>query len=132
MNMIFNFIITIFVKAFGIVYKWLDQYLIAYLLNFVKGFEFVIIIMSMILFLVISVFLTIRHLKRLPKYYVIEIVDGYGKKTTIDDLRVIFVTYDAAESYARFYRDIYKEQYKFRVIGLKDQRILSENKRNNY
>jgi len=86
----------------------------------------------MILFLVISVFLTIRHLKRLPKYYVIEIVDGYGKKTTIDDLRVIFVTYDAAESYARFYRDIYKEQYKFRVIGLKDQRIISGNKRNNY
>jgi len=130
--MIFNFIITIFVKAFGIVYKWLDQHLIAYLLNFAKGFEFAIIIMSMILFLVINVFLTIRHLKRLPKYYVIEIVDGYSKKTTIDDLRVIFVTYDAAESYARFYRDIYKEQYKFRVIGLKDQRILSENKRNNY
>ena len=130
MNMIFNFIITIFVKAFGIVYKWLDQYLIAYLLNFVKGFEFAIIIMSMILFLVISVFLTIRHLKRLPKYYVIEIVDAYGKKTTIDDLRIIFVTYDAAESYARFYRDIYKEQYKFRVIGLKDTRIVSENKRN--
>jgi len=128
--MIFNFIITIFVKAFGIVYKWLDQYLIAYLLNFVKGFEFAIIIMSMILFLVISVFLTIRHLKRLPKYYVIEIVDAYGKKTTIDDLRIIFVTYDAAESYARFYRDIYKEQYKFRVIGLKDMRIVSENKRN--
>jgi hypothetical protein len=128
--MIFNFIITIIVKAFAIVYRWLDQYLIAYLLNFVKGFEFAIIIMSMILFLVISVFLTIRHLKRLPKYYVIEIVDAYGKKTTIDDLRIIFVTYDAAESYVRFYRDTYKEQYKFRVIGLKDKRIVSENKRN--
>ncbi|MGC2426214.1 MAG: hypothetical protein WA421_04205 [Nitrososphaeraceae archaeon] len=126
--MIFNFIITIIVKAFAIVYRWLDQYLIAYLLNFVKGFEFAIIIMSMILFLLISVFLTIRHLKKLPKYYIIEIVDAYGKKTTIDDLRLIFATYDAAESYARFYRDIYKEQYKFRVIGLKDERIVNENR----
>ena len=126
--MIFNFIITIIVKAFGIVYRWLDQYLIAYLLNFVKGFEFAIIIMSMILFLLISVFLTIRHLKKLPKYYIIEIVDAYGKKTTIDDLRLIFATYDAAESYARFYRDIYKEQYKFRVIGLKEERIVNENR----
>jgi hypothetical protein len=82
----------------------------------------------MILFLLISVFLTIRHLKKLPKYYIIEIVDAYGKKTTIDDLRLIFATYDAAESYARFYRDIYKEQYKFRVIGLKDERIVNENR----
>lgn len=82
----------------------------------------------MILFLLISVFLTIRHLKKLPKYYIIEIVDAYGKKTTIDDLRLIFATYDAAESYARFYHDIYKELYKFRVIGLKDERIVNENR----
>jgi hypothetical protein len=35
-------------------------------------------------------------------------------------LRQIFSTYDAAESYARFYQDIYKDQYKFRVSGIKE------------
>ena len=32
----------------------------------------------------------------------------------------VFATYDVAEGYARFYHDIYGEQYKFRVVGLKD------------
>ena len=52
--------------------------------------------------------------------YVIEIVDIYGKKATVGDLKVVFRTYDAAESYARFYREIYNEQYKFKVVGLKE------------
>ena len=60
------------------------------------------------------------HLRKLPKYYAIEIVDQYGNKTAVEGLRVIFTTYDAAESYARFYRDIYKDQYTFRVTGIKE------------
>ena len=54
------------------------------------------------------------------KCYAIEIVDHYGNKTAVEGLRVIFTTYDAAESYARFYRDIYKDQYNFRVTGIKE------------
>jgi len=115
--MFFNFIITMIVRTFGIIYKWLDQYLIIYLANFAKSFEFAIVIISAIIFLLISLFLTIRYLKQLPKYYLIEIADIYGKKATVEDL-IIIRTYDAAESYARFYREIYKEQYKFRVVGL--------------
>jgi hypothetical protein len=118
--MMFEFIITLFAKVFGIVYKWLDHNLVAYFLNFAKGFEFAIIIIAAILFLLFNVFLIIKHLKKLPKYYVIEIVDIYGNKTTVESLRLIFTTYDAAESYARFYQDIYKEQYKFRVTGLEE------------
>jgi hypothetical protein len=114
-----NFIITIFVRTFGIIYKWLDQYIIIYLVNFAKIFEFAIVITAAIIFLLISLFLTIRYLKQLPKYYVIEIADIYGKKATVEDLKVVFRTYDAAESYARFYREIYKEGYKFSVVGLK-------------
>ncbi|HZC49442.1 MAG TPA: hypothetical protein VE244_10315 [Nitrososphaeraceae archaeon] len=53
----------------------------------------------------------------MPKSYVVEILDLYGKKTSIDSLRQVFATYDAAESYARFYREIYGKQYKFRVVG---------------
>lgn len=117
--MFFNFIVIIFVRTFGIIHRWLDQYLIIYLVNFAKSFEFVIVVIAAIIFLLISLFLTIRYLKQLPKYYVIEIADIYGKKATVEDLKVVFRTYDAAESYARFYREIYNEQYKFSVVGLK-------------
>ena len=89
-----NFIITIFVRTFSIIYKWLDQYIIIYLVNFAKSFEFAIIIIAAIIFLLISLFLTIRYLKQLPKYYVIEIADIYGKKGTVEDLKVVFRTYD--------------------------------------
>jgi hypothetical protein len=119
--MLFNFIITIFVRIFGIIYKWLDEYLIIHLVNFAKGFEFAIVIVAAIIFLLISLFLTIRYLKQLPNYYIIEIADIYGRKSTVEDLKVVFRSCDAAESYARFYREIYKEQYKFRVVGLKEQ-----------
>ena len=60
---------------------------------------------------------TLRNVKKLPKSYVIEILDLYDKKTCIDNLRQVFATYDAAESYARFYRELYGKQYKFRVVG---------------
>jgi hypothetical protein len=73
----------------------------------------VIIITAVLSFLLFNLFLTMRHLRKLPKYYAIEIVDHYGNKTVVEGLRVIFTTYDAAESYARFYRHIYKDQYNF-------------------
>jgi hypothetical protein len=44
--MIFELIITIFAKIFAITYKWLDHHLIVYILNFVKGFESVIIVIA--------------------------------------------------------------------------------------
>ena len=116
----FEFIITLFAKVFGITYKWLDHHLVAYLLNLAKGFELVIIVIAVISFLLFNLFLTMVHLRKLPKYYVIEIVDAYGNKTAVEGLRLIFATYDVAESYARFYQDIYKDQYKFRVTGLKE------------
>jgi len=85
--MLFNFIITIFVRIFGIIYKWLDEYLIIHLVNFAKGFEFAIVIVAAIIFLLISLFLTIRYLKQLPNYYIIEIADIYGRKSTVEDLK---------------------------------------------
>jgi CBS domain containing-hemolysin-like protein len=120
MIMLFEFVITIFVKVFIITYKWLHDNLIAYLLNLAKGFELVIIVIAVISFLLFNLFLTMVHLRKLPKYYAIQIVDAYGNKTAVKGLRVIFTTYDVAESYARFYQDIYKDQYKFRVTGLKE------------
>jgi hypothetical protein len=112
--------VIIFAKVFGIVYRWLHDYLVIYIVNFAKGFEMAIIVIAVISFLLLNLFLTIRYLKKLPKYYVIEIVDVYGNKTAIEGLRQIFANHDVAASYAQFYQDIYKDQYKFRVIGLRE------------
>jgi hypothetical protein len=115
-----NFVISVFVRTLVIMYKWLDQYLIIHVANFVKSFEFAIVIVAAVTFLLISLFFTIRFLKRLPKSYTIEIDDIFGKKTIVEDLKVVFRTYDVAQSYASYYSEIYKNQYKFRVVGLKE------------
>ena len=75
-----NFVISVFVRTLVIVYKWLDQYLIIHVENFVKSFEFAIVIIAAVTFLLISLFFTIRFLKRLPKSYTIEIADILAKK----------------------------------------------------
>ena len=108
---------TKLIVVFNIVYTCLNQNLITHVINFVRGFESAIIVIAAILFLLISIAITLRNVKKLPKSYVVEILDLYGKKTSIDSLRQVFATYDAAESYARFYREIYGKQYKFKVVG---------------
>src|ERR687898_1282962 len=108
---------TKLIVVFNIASTCLNQNLITHVINFVKGFESAIIVIAAILFLLISIAITLRNVKKLPKSYVIEILDLYGRKTSIDSLRQVFATYDAAESYARFYREIYSKQYKFRVVG---------------
>ena len=108
---------TKLIVVFNIVYTCLNQNLITHVINFIRGFESAIIVIAAILFLLISIAITLRNVKKLPKSYVIEILDLYDKKTCIDNLRQVFATYDAAESYARFYRELYGKQYKFRVVG---------------
>lgn len=108
---------TKLIVVFNIIYTCLNQNLITHVINFVRGFESAIIVIAAILFLLISIAITLRNVKKLPKSYVVEILDLYGKTTCIDSLRQVFATYDAAESYARFYREIYGKQYKFRVVG---------------
>ena len=117
--LLFEFVVTTLVKVFTIAYKWLQDNLVASLFNLAKGFELVIIVAAITSFLLLNLFLTIKYLKKLPKYYTVEIIDVYGNKTAIEGLRQIFATYDVAESYARFYQDIYKNQYRFRVTGIR-------------
>jgi len=118
--MIFNIIMSLFGRLFADSYKVLDQYLVSNFLAFIKGFEIAIFMTIAIIFLLITVAMAIRQLKRLPKFYLIEVVDLDGRKTTVDDLRQIFSTYEAAESYARFYRKMYDRQYTFKVIGRRE------------
>jgi hypothetical protein len=116
--MIFNIIISAADKALTIAFRWLDQNLISNFLSFIKGFEFAIIIMVAIFFLLVSVHIMMRHHKRRPKSYQIVVYDVFGRETVIDGIRQTFATYDAAESYARLYSEMYeRHQYKFKVIG---------------
>ena len=119
--MLFELLMTVIAKVFGITYRWLHDYLVINIVNLAKGFEMAIIIIAVISFLLFNIFLTIKYLKKLPNYYVIEIIDVYGNKAVIEGLRQIFATHDAAKSYALFYQDIYKDQYKFRVTGIKEK-----------
>ena len=65
--------LAVFVKVFTILYKWLHDYLVINIVNFVKGFEMAIVI-TVISFLLFNLFLTIKYLRKLPKYYAIEII----------------------------------------------------------
>ena len=119
MMMILNIIISATDKAFSIAFRWIDQNLISNFLNFIKGFEFAVIVMVAIFFLLVSVYIMLRQYKRsLPKSYRIVVYDVFGRETVIDGLRQTFATHDAAESYARLYSEMYgRQQYKFKVIG---------------
>jgi hypothetical protein len=117
--MIFDIIASLFGKLLSDSFKVLDQYLVSNFFAFIKGFEIAIFMTVAVIFLLITVAIALRQLKKLPKSYFIEVGDLDGSKTTVDGLRQIFSTYEAAESYARFYRKMYERQYTFKVIGNK-------------
>jgi hypothetical protein len=116
-NVIFDLIINTFVALFGVAYRWLEQNVINYVLNFVRGFEHVLVMFVAVAFLLITVYVIVNHVKRLPKSYIIEIVDVFGERVNIESLRHTFTTYEAAKSYSQFYANLYGKQYKFRVVG---------------
>jgi len=120
--MLFETLVIIFTKVFAGIFKWLDQNMLIYILTTAKNFEYAIAFCCAILFLLATVFITLRQARKLPTSYIVQVVDMYGQKATPVDLRVVFKTFDAAESYAQFYREVYSEQYKFRVIGVRDQK----------
>ena len=88
-------------------------------MEFVNDLKHIVVLVAAIIFLLITVFITIRQVKRLPLSYNIQILDTHGEKIILPDLRLHFRKYEVAESYAHLYRDMYRQQYKFRVIGLK-------------
>ena len=123
--MVFDSLIEIFVRFGGLAYGWLEQYVFNYFVNFGRSFEQVFVMIAMAAFLLITVFLLIRRSKKLPKYYVIQIVDIFGKNIILGELRVAFSTYDAAMSYSQFYSALYDGQYRFQVTGC--SRIVNKN-----
>ncbi|AFU59027.1 hypothetical protein Ngar_c20960 [Candidatus Nitrososphaera gargensis Ga9.2] len=118
--MLLEGVLAIFAQSFGLTYSWLNENLIAPFMAFTRGFEFAVVFMAAALFFAISVFLLLKQAKKLPKSYAIEIIDLYGEQVSIDGVRQTFATHDAAESYARMYRDNFGYQYRFKVVGITD------------
>jgi hypothetical protein len=89
-------------------------------MEFVNDLKHIVVLIAAIIFLLITVFITIRQVKKLPLSYTIQVLDSRGERIILTDLRLHFRKYEVAESYARFYRDMFiQQQYKFMVIGLK-------------
>ncbi|MFL6422012.1 MAG: hypothetical protein ACJ71R_00290, partial [Nitrososphaeraceae archaeon] len=65
--MILNIIISTADKVLNVSFRWLDQNLVSNFLIFVRVFEFDILVMDTIFFLLVSVHIMIRQYKRLPK-----------------------------------------------------------------
>src|SRR5262245_24405723 len=112
----FNLIVIEIIKAFGFSHKWIEQNVVSYIQEFVRAFEQIIIILAVVIFLLIIVHMTLKHIKKLPKMYSIEIVDIYDREIVLDGLRVNFATHTAAMSYSQFYANLYGNQYKFKVV----------------
>ena len=112
-----EFVGIIVIKLLLLVSKWIEEYVINNVLEFVKGFEHVLMVLTVVAFFLIIIYMTTKQLKKLPKYYVIEIEDVYGNEAAVDGLRINFTTFTAAKSYAQFYTNLYGQQYKFRIAG---------------
>jgi hypothetical protein len=49
-------------------------------MKFVKDFKYIVALIAAITFLLITMFITIRQVKRLPLSYIIQILDNQGKR----------------------------------------------------
>jgi hypothetical protein len=123
--MIFDSIPEASFRFFNFIYKLFEQYLVNNFVNFGRGFEQIFVMLAVTIFVLITIFILINRVKKLPKSYVIVVLDSVGRKIILKDLRVKFSTYNAAVSYSQFYRALYGGQYVFKVTG--SIKIANEN-----
>ncbi|MDW0219828.1 MAG: hypothetical protein QOG24_02815 [Nitrososphaeraceae archaeon] len=114
---VIDYLVVVAIRLLSLSSKWFEQNVINNILEFVKGFEHLLMVLTVVAFFLIIMYMTIKQFKKLPKFYIIEIEDVYGNKTDVDGLRTNFTTFTAAKSYAHFYSNLYGDQYKFRIIG---------------
>jgi hypothetical protein len=113
--MILDSILEASVRFFSFVYKLFEQYVVNYFINFGRGFEQIFVMLVITIFMLITIYILIKRVKKLPKSYVIVAFDCTGRKTILKDLRVKFSTYNTALSYSQFYHELYGGQYVFHV-----------------
>ncbi|HEX7275298.1 MAG TPA: hypothetical protein VF248_06765 [Nitrososphaeraceae archaeon] len=114
---VIDYVGLIVIRLLSFSSKWIEEYVINNVLEFVKSFEHVLMVLTVVAFFLIIIYMTMKQLKKLPKFYVIEIEDVYGNKAVVDGLRTNFTTFTAAKSYTEFYTNLYGQQYKFRIVG---------------
>ena len=112
-----DYLVVVAIRLLSLSSKWFEQNVINNVLEFVKGFEHLLMVLTVVSFFLIIMYMTIKQFKKLPKFYVIEIEDVYGNKSSVDGLRTNFTTFTAAKSYAHFYSNLYGNQYKFGIVG---------------
>ena len=118
--MLFEFVVSIFFRASTSIFKWLVQNMLDYIVTTAKSFEYVIVFCCVILLLLITVYITLRQARKLPKSYIVGVVHVNGQKVTPDGLRLVFRTFNVAESFAQLYCESYNGQYRFCVNEVKD------------
>ena len=67
-------------------------------MEFVNDFKHIVVFIAAIIFLLITVFITIRQVKKLPLSYSIQILDNHGERIILTDLRLHFRKLEVAES----------------------------------
>ena len=65
----FNLIAIEIIKAFAFSYKWIAQNVVSNIQEFIRAFEQIIIVLAVVIFLLIIVHMTLKHIKKLPKMY---------------------------------------------------------------
>ena len=90
--MILDSILEAFFRFFSLVYKLFEQYLVNNFINFGRGFEQIFVMLAVTIFVLITIFILIKRVKKLPKSYVIVVLDSLGRKIILKDLRVKFST----------------------------------------
>ena len=90
--MILDSILEASIRFFTLVYKLFEQYLVNNFINFGRGFEQIFVMLAVTIFVLITIFILIKRVKKLPKSYVIVVLDGFGRKIILKDLRVKFST----------------------------------------
>jgi hypothetical protein len=62
--------------------------MLVYIFTTAKSFEYVIVFFNAILFLLITVYITLRQARKLLESYIVKVVDVNGQKVTPDGLRL--------------------------------------------
>ena len=85
--MILDSILEVSVRFICFIYKLFEQYLVNNFVNFGRGFEQVFVMLAVTIFVLITIFILINRVKKLPKSYVIVVLDSLGRKIILKDLR---------------------------------------------
>ena len=93
--MILDSILEASFRFFNFIYKLFEQYLVNNFVNFGRGFEQIFVMLAVTIFVLITIFILINRVKKLPKSYVIVVLDSLGRKIILKDLRVKLSTYNA-------------------------------------